>query len=192
MSMICRSRPSLTMKWSSRCPRLGYVARILPNTRQVWRISLGHEGCGVISAVGRNVPSERLGERVAIEPNPLRKMRGLSRAEHLGAPIAGWLGAMFRVCCGRKVAVPVAFARRIPDWFSHPQGACVEPLAVAMSAVRRARVNSGERCLVIGAGSQRLLVSMVLKANGAVPVLTDVHRGRLALAEELGMEVLQQ
>ena len=31
---------------------------------------------------------------------------------------------------------------------------------------------------------------MVLKANGAVPVLTDVHRGRLALAEELGMEVL--
>jgi alcohol dehydrogenase/L-iditol 2-dehydrogenase len=73
---------------------------------------------------------------------------------------------------------------------SYVQGACVEPLAVARAAVRRSGARPGERCLVIGAGSQGLLVSMFLQASGAVPVVTDIHEGRLALAQTLGMETL--
>jgi threonine dehydrogenase-like Zn-dependent dehydrogenase len=52
----------------------------------------------------------------------------------------------------------------------------VEPLAVARAAARPG-VPAGERCLVIGAGSKGLLLSMFLKANGVVLVVTDIHPG---------------
>jgi alcohol dehydrogenase/L-iditol 2-dehydrogenase len=155
------------------------------------KFSLGHEGCGVISAVGRNVADERLGERVVIEPNiPCGKCPACQVGRTSGCPnrqiVAGSLPGLLR----QRAAIPASYAHRVPDTVGYAQGACVEPLAVARAAARRAGVPAGERCLVIGAGSQGLLLSMFLKANGAVPVVTDIHEGRLALAEELGAETL--
>jgi threonine dehydrogenase-like Zn-dependent dehydrogenase len=155
------------------------------------KFSLGHEGCGVITAVGRNVADRRPGERVVIEPNiPCGKCPACQAGRTSGCLNRKIVGGSLPGLLRQKVAIPAAFAHRVPDSVSYAQGACVEPLAVARAAARRAGVPAGQRCLLIGAGSQGLLLSIFLKANGVVPVVTDIHEGRLVLAEELGAEVL--
>ena len=63
----------------------------------------------------------------------------------------------------------------------------IEPLAVAVWAVRRAQVGLGHRVLVTGAGPIGLLVAQVARAAGAAEVfVTDINEHRLAVAEELG------
>ena len=53
------------------------------------RIALGHEGCGVITAVGRNIDDRRHGERVVIEPNiPCGKCPACEGTEPPAARIA--------------------------------------------------------------------------------------------------------
>ncbi|MBA8824512.1 hypothetical protein FHX42_001859 [Saccharopolyspora lacisalsi] len=65
----------------------------------------------------------------------------------------------------------------------------VEPLAVAQRAVRDCGVGPEETCLVVGAGSQGLLICQSLLALGARPLVSEPHQGRLELASELGAEV---
>lgn len=150
---------------------------------------MGHEGGGDIVAVGAEVTGRRVGQRVAIEPNycclDCRSCRaGRTSACTRRAAVAfnhpGLLAEL--------VAVPARFTWPAPaDW---PDGvlACVEPVAVASSAVRRSGVEPGDRCLVVGAGSQGLFLCQVLLAAGAVPVVVEPHPGRLALAQRLGAE----
>jgi alcohol dehydrogenase/L-iditol 2-dehydrogenase len=69
---------------------------------------------------------------------------------------------------------------------------CVEPMAVARSAVARSGARPGMSCLVVGAGAQGLFVCLTLLALGAVPYVTDPHPGRLALARELGARDLAE
>jgi alcohol dehydrogenase/L-iditol 2-dehydrogenase len=85
-----------------------------------------------------------------------------------------------------RVVVPARFAWPLPDGTPDELLACFEPLAVGRSALRRAGVTAGQRCLVVGAGSQGLFLSLSLLALGAEPWVTDPHEGRVALAEQLG------
>jgi threonine dehydrogenase-like Zn-dependent dehydrogenase len=155
------------------------------------KFALGHEGCGVITTVGRNVDDRRLGERVVIEPNiPCGKCPACHGGRTSGCPNRQIIGGTLPGLLRERAVVPGTSAHRIPDSITDAQGACIEPLTVARAAARRADVPAGERCLVIGAGSQGLLLSMFLKAGGAIPVVTDIHDGRLAVAEELGAQIL--
>jgi (R,R)-butanediol dehydrogenase/meso-butanediol dehydrogenase/diacetyl reductase len=62
----------------------------------------------------------------------------------------------------------------------------VEPLAVAVHDVRRARLQAGETALVIGGGPIGMLIAMVAKAEGARVVLSEINDSRLAMASEMG------
>jgi threonine dehydrogenase-like Zn-dependent dehydrogenase len=62
----------------------------------------------------------------------------------------------------------------------------VEPLAVALHAARLGRAAAGSVCLIVGAGSQGLLLLMVLRALGAEVAVVEPHDGRLAIARGLG------
>ena len=58
-------------------------------------------------------------------------------------------------------------------------GAMMEPLAVALHAVKRAGTVSGKRVLVTGGGPIGLLVAMTARAFGATPVaLSDIVAAR--------------
>jgi threonine dehydrogenase-like Zn-dependent dehydrogenase len=85
-----------------------------------------------------------------------------------------------------RVAVPAPFAWPAPDGVSDEDLVCTEPLAVARSAVRTSSASSGDRCLVIGAGSQGLLLCQLLLALGAEVAVIEPHRGRRQLAREIG------
>ncbi|MBB4931588.1 alcohol dehydrogenase/L-iditol 2-dehydrogenase [Lipingzhangella halophila] len=148
---------------------------------------MGHEGGGEIVAVGSRVTDRRVGQRVAIEPNyccfecpPCRAghTSACTRREIVGMNTPGLLA--------ERVAVPARFTWPVPEHVADESLACVEPLAVARAAVRRSGAAAGDRCLVVGAGSQGLLLCQALVEAGAEVRVTEPHEGRLALAETLG------
>jgi L-idonate 5-dehydrogenase len=65
----------------------------------------------------------------------------------------------------------------------------MEPLAVALHAVKRAGTVSGRRVLVTGGGTIGLLTALVARAYGATPVVvTDVVAARRTKATALGAD----
>jgi alcohol dehydrogenase/L-iditol 2-dehydrogenase len=148
---------------------------------------IGHEGGGDVVAVGAGVTDRRVGQRVAIEPNyccldcpPCRtgNTSGCTRRAAVGFNHPGLLA--------ERVAVPARFTWPVPGDWDDAKLSCVEPVAVARSAVRRSRIRSGDRALVVGAGSQGLFLCQALLATGAVPLIIEPHPGRRALAQRLG------
>ena len=87
------------------------------------------------------------------------------------------------------VSVPSRVLYRLPDELTYDQAAMVEPVAVAVHAVRRAKVEAGQRVAVIGAGMIGLFVIQVLKAKGVSHIAAiDIDPNKLQLAKEMGAD----
>lgn len=170
---------------------LGYWngTRTAPSTPWV----LGHEGTGRIVEVGTGIDTARIGQRVAIEPNfPCGRCDSCAMGEPALCLDRGSLALNLPGILAERVVVPATFAWSVPDSVARDAAACIEPLAVAAAAVRRAAIaDSVDACLVVGAGAQGLLVSELLQAQGLRVVIAEPHEGRLARAVELGAEPLR-
>ena len=67
------------------------------------------------------------------------------------------------------------------------EGALLEPLSVAIHAVRRSKLIPGSTCLVLGAGAVGLLTAAMLMAHGAGTIVTtDIDSRRVSFAVENG------
>ncbi|KAI7970170.1 hypothetical protein EIK77_008397 [Talaromyces pinophilus] len=150
---------------------------------------LGHEASGVVSAVGSNVTKFQPGDRVAIEPQrPCGKCREclggrynictdleFTGSASRGPPIQGTLQEYYNH--------PAAFVHHLPESLSFVEGALIEPLSVALQAVRRSKLIAGQNVLILGAGTIGLLCAAVCKATGASDVtIVDVDQTRLDFA----------
>ncbi len=69
--------------------------------------------------------------------------------------------------------------------------ALAEPVSVAVHAVHRGQVRSGERVVVLGAGPIGQCVAAVACELGAEVLIVDLQESRLELAKGLGAETLQ-
>ncbi|MBN9738768.1 MULTISPECIES: NAD(P)-dependent alcohol dehydrogenase [unclassified Pseudonocardia] len=161
------------------------------NGRNVLRapMVLGHEAAGTVAAVGDEVHGVEAGTRVAVEPavgcGTCPTCR--SGAYHL-CPSGTCLGSppTHGAMSGYR-AVPARAVHPLPDALGTELAALVEPLGVAVHAVRRAGVATGHRVLVTGAGPIGVLVAQAARAAGAEQVVvTDVHDARLDRAAALG------
>src|SRR6185437_4506871 len=85
-----------------------------------------------------------------------------------------------------RAAVPAQFAWTAPEGLADQDLVCVEPMAVALHAARLGQAGAGTRCLIVGAGSQGLLLLLALRAMGAEVAVVEPHDGRVAIARSLG------
>jgi L-gulonate 5-dehydrogenase len=69
--------------------------------------------------------------------------------------------------------------------------ALTEPVSVAVHAVRRGRIEAGERVVVLGAGPIGQCVTLVARELGAEVLLVDLQESRLELGRALGAETLR-
>ncbi|MGR4854469.1 zinc-dependent alcohol dehydrogenase [Streptomyces sp. LARHCF252] len=148
---------------------------------------MGHEGFGRITAVGSDVRDRSVGQSVVIEPNYACLkcadcLTGLTSA----CPHRAIVGLNAPGVLAERVALPTHFAHPVPDGLTGADLAAVEPYTVARAAVRRSGVTAADRCLVVGAGAQGLLVCLILSRLRIHPVVTEPHPLRLARAERLG------
>jgi L-iditol 2-dehydrogenase len=150
----------------------------------------GHEVSGVVEKLGPGVRGFAPGDPVTIQP---QVTCGTCYACRHGA---------YHICDALKVmgyhipgggsdffAVDASKVLKLPPGMSLDHGAMMEPLAVAVHAMRRAGGVEGRTVLVLGAGPIGNLVAQTARALGAVRVMiTDLVDYRLGLARECGIE----
>lgn len=154
---------------------------------------LGHEAGGVVTAVGSQVDSLEVGQRVSIEPGvPCRSCRQCLAGRYNLCPDVRFLATPpYDGAFVELLAMPAAFVHAVPDAISDDAAALLEPLSVGVWACRRGQVEPGSEVLVTGAGPIGLVAAQTALAFGADRVIvTDVNPHRLRLAERLGVEAL--
>ncbi len=155
-------------------------------------LTVGHELSGHIVQIGNPSAGWEVGEHVTVYPliscgtcyacthgNPhvCRKLR------LFGFDVDGGM-AQF-------VKVPMASLVKLPENMPAKIGALIEPLAVAVHGVARARMQEVGLAVVLGAGPIGLLTALVAQARGASHVIiSDVLPSRLKLAESLGLHAV--
>jgi L-gulonate 5-dehydrogenase len=65
-----------------------------------------------------------------------------------------------------------------------------EPVSIAVRAVNRARIQSGEHVVVLGAGPIGQCVCLVARERGAEVLVVDLQEPRLGLSRDMGAETL--
>ena len=150
---------------------------------------MGHEFVGRVEAVGTDVTRVAPGDRVAVEPNyscgtcPLcsegNKNLCLARTA-VGIDVDG--------CFAELVRVPARCCWPAPAGVADEDLVLTEPLAVAVRAVGRADVRSGETVAIVGAGTLGLLAVQVARGHGARILVVSRTARRFALARDLGAE----
>lgn len=156
---------------------------------------LGHETAGVVEAVGPGVTNVAPGDRVFVHHHaPCAACRACRRGDAVQCPewkpaqlFPGGLAELVRVG-SRTVANDTL---RLPDGLSFEEGALVEPVACAVKAVERAQVRPGDAALVVGLGSNGVLLALLARDAGArFLVGVDPDPARRDLAGRFGFDVL--
>jgi len=148
---------------------------------------LGHEIVGRIEAVGDGVPSSSIGQRVVVEPNyPCGRCgfclggRGNICPDKKSAGVS--LPGFFSELC----VAPAGFAWPVGDEIPDADAAAIEPLAVAVHAVRASGLGLGDTVAVLGCGAIGLLLAQAAIAQGARVIAHETSERKLAMARELG------
>lgn len=147
---------------------------------------LGHEAAGVVVEVGSAVDGLAEGDRVCMEPGVPCAWSWTTLEGHynLDPEVAFWATPPVHGVLRRSVVHPAAFTFKLPERVSDEEGAFVEPLAVAVHSVDKARLRVADRVVVLGAGTIGMLISRVALAAGAAAVIvTDIDRPKLDLLE---------
>jgi threonine dehydrogenase-like Zn-dependent dehydrogenase len=149
----------------------------------------GHEVAATIAAVGPDCRSGlETGQRVALWPlqacgHCYPCMVGRPNAcddfELIGIHTDGGLQELLSI--DQQQVFPIESA-------DGAVAAMAEPVSVAVRAVRRARVEPGERVVVLGAGPIGQCVSLVARERGAEVLMIDLQESRLQCGRELGAE----
>ena len=154
-------------------------------------VVLGHEGAGVVEALGEGVTSLAIGDRVGV---PFlrsacgRCRRCLEGEENVcAAPTA--FGMSHDGCHAEAVVAVAAYVVKIPDGLSSEQAAplCCAGVTV-YGAISRAGLRPGDGVAVLGVGGLGHLAIQIAKAFGARVVAVDIDDAKLDLARRLGAD----
>jgi L-iditol 2-dehydrogenase len=152
---------------------------------------LGHESSGTIVAVGADVPADRIGERVAIEPQ--RACRKCFQCKHgrynLCPYIEFYATPPIDGAFAEYAVIQADYAFPIPDSMSLEAAALCEPLSVGIWANQKAGIGPGSRVLITGAGPIGVVAAQVAKAFGAAEIfISDPVAERRELALGFGAD----
>lgn len=162
-------------------------------------VVIGHEYCGTIAMLGPTVSGWKEGDRVVCasgspedhtvsrsdwqKTRPRFTPRMVARS---GAPGTPQQGAF-----AEYKSLPASNLLPIPDSIDDLTASLVEPCAIAVHALERARIGLGERLGILGLGPIGLLILQVAKAAGALEVYgVDPSPVRRQAALELGIDAV--
>ena len=156
---------------------------------------LGHEFCGEIAAVGSEVTTWQVGQRVVVEPTLycgtcFYCQQGFhNRCVDFVA--RGITGSGSNGGFAEYVCVPAYQPHLQPLALTPALGALVEPTAVSVHGWQRAGVAQPDSVVVVGIGNIGLLAILVAKAKGARRIIAiGKYAPRQELAERYGAELV--
>lgn len=162
----------------------------------------GHEVVGEIVAISEKPASEpqipgrtqaplpRVGDRVTLDPSlPCGRCYACRLGRYNCCAHLRVMGVHAPGAMREYFTAPLPCLYVLPDALEEELGVLAEPLSIGVQATKRARLQAGERCLIMGAGTIGLCVLLVAKAQGALCAISDVCAERLKLAQRLGADL---
>ena len=153
-------------------------------------VTQGHEVSGEIAALGAGVGNLEVGQKVTIQPQVVcGKCYPCRHGKYNLCETLKVMGFQTTGVASEYFAVDAAKVTPLPQEMSFDEGAMIEPLAVAVHAVRKFGDMQGMRVAVLGAGPIGILVAQAAKGMGAESVLiTDISDLRLEKARQCGVD----
>lgn len=149
----------------------------------------GHEVSALVVEAGADVTNVAIGDKVTIQPQVVcgtcypcthGMYNACEELKVMGFQTTGMASEFF--------VTEAVKALKLPDEMSWDHGAMIEPLAVAVHALKRFGDVTGLRVLVLGGGPIGNLVAQTASAMGAEKVLmSELSTFRLEAAEKCGI-----
>ncbi|MCE2848994.1 MAG: L-idonate 5-dehydrogenase [Chitinophagaceae bacterium] len=156
----------------------GFCGRFVPKHP----FALGHEFSGIVRDVGSNVQDLSAGDEIAVDPSMPCGSCNHCRSGHYNLCL--YMKFFGSASCdphidgsmGQYVVVPSSNCYVLPRGINLSQASLLEPLSVAMHAVRQVGDISGKSVLITGGGPIGQLILRVARALGAYRVtMSDVN-----------------
>lgn len=157
-------------------------------------VIMGHEGAGIVDALGEGVTNFSVGDRVLLLPSETCGTCPACERGHLGlCPRAQIFGMARDGTFAEKIVAPASCVMPLPDAVPFEHGAILaDAVATAYHAVStRAGIEGGERVAVIGCGGvgyHAILLARLLGAKQIVAI--DESEGALRRARAAGADVM--
>ncbi len=146
------------------------IPRIYADGAHKMPVIPGHEFSGEVTEVGRKADERLLYKRVGVFPLiPCGRCAACRKGKYELCRDYSYLGSRRDGGFAEYAAVPAANVTVLPDSVTYEEAAMLEPMAVAVHAMRRVlpcREDRKERVAVCGLGSIGLLLVMFLKEAG--------------------------
>jgi 2-desacetyl-2-hydroxyethyl bacteriochlorophyllide A dehydrogenase len=152
-------------------------------------LTLGHETAGVVEAVGPGVASIYSGDRVCVHYMvTCGACYYCTRGSEQFCPAGKMVGKYRDGGFAEYLGVPARSVVKLPEGIPFDHGAILMcSSATAFHALRKARLQPGEKVAVFGAGGLGMSAIQLAFAFGASQVFAvDINPRKLALAEALG------
>lgn len=170
-----RGEVKIEVEWCGLC---GSDKHIYVNPFDIpYPVTLGHEFSGTVKGVGEGVTKVKTNDRVVV--NPLIVCGKCTNCKR-GYPnlcenliLYGYHGTEGGF--SEMTIVKEDMVIKIPDNLSFDKAAIVEPIAIAVHALRQSKFKTGDTAAVFGAGPIGLLLTSVLKASGASKIFVIGH-----------------
>ncbi|MFD1334463.1 zinc-binding dehydrogenase [Oceanobacillus iheyensis] len=150
---------------------------------------MGHEFSGTIE---EGHPTLKKGTRVTV--NPLLRCGECYPCQNGYSHVCENLKLVGIDCdggMGEYVKVPIHSIVPLKDNISMKLGALIEPVAVAVHAIRQGNYMPGDSVVIFGAGTIGLCVALTLRSYGAKNlIIVEPNKLRLEKAKQLGFQTL--
>ena len=146
----------------------GGSAAVIPPT------VIGHEFSGVVSAIGKNVKSVQVGNRVAVDPNDMcGECYFCKNAQAHFCTNSIGIGTTYPGGFAEYVIVREKQIFKIPDSMSFETAALVETVSCCLHGIDLCSIKTGQTVLIIGAGPIGLLMLQLAKMSGAGKIIVS-------------------
>lgn len=148
------------------------IPRIYTNGTYHFPTIPGHEFSGKVVRVGKDVDDRWLNKRVGLFPLiPCKECGPCQKKQYEMCKSYSYLGSREDGGYAEYVTVPAENLVELPETVSYEAAAMMEPMAVAVHAMRRMDVQKEETVVICGLGTIGLLLLMFLREAGVSNIL---------------------
>lgn len=148
------------------------IPRVYRTGTYAYPLIPGHEFSGFVAEIGEGVDAGWMGQRVGVFPLiPCKNCLPCQKKQYEMCRNYSYLGSRRDGGFAEYVAVPAANLIGLPEHVSFEAAAMLEPMAVAVHAMRRLHVTAADTAAVCGLGTIGLLLTMFLREAGVKKIL---------------------
>lgn len=158
---------------------------------------LGHELCGEIVQIGKNVKNYKVGMRIALAPNVgcgvcdecIKGYINICSAYHaFGVTMDGGFQEYVLI---PEFSVKSGCIAIIPDNLTFEEASLAEPLSCVLNSYNHGKTNPGDTVLIVGAGPIGALHTALQRNSGAAKIIVaDISPARLSAVKQFGADII--